>query len=238
MKRSTAWWGAGAAFTILLIGASLPMRLALDAAGAAETGVSARSVSGSIWSATLHDARLGTLPLGRITARLSPLALFSGRTEWAFARDGGHAGPLSGRLLGGSNRGAADVNGDVLLGLRIGHIATGRLQLAGVSMRFDHQGRCTQGSGNLRLALSAPLAGLPLAQGLGGPLSCRNGRLQATLTSQSGMETLRLHLDHKGGWKARLLVAQADDPMMIQGLMALGFQSAADGYALAASGQI
>src|SRR5690606_24936477 len=206
-------------------------------------GLSARAVSGTIWSGTIYDARIGKLPLGRLEAQLSPLALLSGRTELMFARTGeaqdaqNVQGALSGRLHGSGPSGVSDVTGDVALGARIGGLALGRLQLTGVTLRFDDAARCAAAGGTVQLGLSAPVAGLSLAQGLSGALSCAGGRAQVLLASQSGMEKLQLSFDPKRGWTARFLVAQATDPMMIAALAAMGFRSAADGYVMTASGR-
>lgn len=237
MTRRRFWWAAGAGFALLAVTATLPMRWVLDGAGAAEAGLSARAVSGTIWSGTLYDARIGALPLGRLDAQLSPLALLGGRTELMFARADSALGALSGRLHGSGASGISDVNGDVALSARIGGLALGRLQLTGVTLRFDDTARCVEAGGTVQLGLSAPVAGLALAQGLSGALSCADGRAQALLASQSGMEKMRLSFDPKRGWTARFLVAQASDPLMVSALTAMGFQSAADGYVMTVSGR-
>ena len=69
MSVRRRWIIAAALFALLLIVATFPMRLALSLAGAADAGVSAREIRGSIWSGALIDARLGALPLGTVRAR-------------------------------------------------------------------------------------------------------------------------------------------------------------------------
>lgn len=237
MTRRRIMVVAGTVFAVLAVAATLPMRMVLDRAGAAEAGLSAREVSGTIWAGRLDDARIADLPLGRLDVQLSPLALLRGRSELIFARSDAGPGALTGRLHGSGPRGVSDVTGDVALGMRIGGLALGRLQLTGATLRFDDQARCAAAGGTVHLGLSAPVAGLALAQGLSGALSCANGRAQALLSSQSGMEKLRLDFDPGRGWSARFLVAQTSDPLMMTALGAMGFQSTADGYAISASGR-
>src|SRR5690606_16174787 len=111
MTRAPKRWIAAAAFlALLLIMASVPMRLALALSGVSEAGLSARTVEGSVWSAEIVDARLGALPLGTLQTHLSPLALLTGRIDLVFKRDDARLGALAGRLHGSDPRGLSDVN--------------------------------------------------------------------------------------------------------------------------------
>ncbi len=101
---------AAALLALILIVATFPMRLALAWSGAADAGVTAREIRGSVWSGELIDARLGALPLGTLRASLSPLALLTGRTELAFSRSDDRLGALAGRLHGGGARGVSDLS--------------------------------------------------------------------------------------------------------------------------------
>src|SRR3546814_16757515 len=78
MTARRGWIIAAALLALLLLAATFPMRLALAWSGAADAGVAAREVRGSIWSGELVEARLGALPLGTVRASLSPLALLGG----------------------------------------------------------------------------------------------------------------------------------------------------------------
>src|SRR3546814_5820844 len=80
------------------------------------------------------------------------------------------------------------------------------------TLRFDADGRCAQAGGRLQLAVAVPIAGLDLSRGLSGPLRCADGRAQAALASQSGMERLTLTFDGKGAWRARFAIRVDDDP--------------------------
>jgi general secretion pathway protein N len=230
-------WGAGVGFALIVAGASLSMRVMLDASGAAEAGLSARAVSGTVWDGVLHDVRVGALPLGTVEARLSPLALLRGEAAMAFARQDAALGALNGQIVGGSAAGVRDVSGALALGARMGALSVGQAQLAGVSLRFDRDGRCVEAGGTVTAALAAPVAGLNLAQGLAGPLACSGGRAVAALASQSGMETLRLSFGAGGDWQARFKVATSSDPALVSGLAAMGFQTVGDGYVLSLSGK-
>lgn len=229
-------WGAGVGFALIVPAASLPMRLMLDDARAA--GLSARAVSGTVWDGRLSEARLGGLPLGAVQASLSPLALLGGQIILDFSQQDAALGALSGRLHGGAARGVSAVDGTLALGARLGGLTVGQVRLAEATLRFDAAGRCVDAGGTVTAALSAPVAGLNLAQGLSGPLACVGGRAQAMLASQSGMERLRLTFGHGGAWEARFLVATSSDPALVQGLAGIGFQPVADGYALSLSGQM
>src|SRR3546814_17598093 len=77
--------------------------------------------------------------------------------------------------------------------------------------------------------LSAPIAGLDLSRGLSGPLSCANGRAQAALASQSGMERLTLSFDGSGAYRAQFAINVDRDPAMAAALAALGFRAGAGG---------
>ena len=237
MNARRGWIVAAAAFALLLIAATFPMRLALVLAGAEQAGISARAVSGSVWAGELADARLGKLPLGTVHARLSPLALLAGRVELAFARADARLGALTGRLHGGSRRGLSDVDGTLSLAGGLGMIPVDRVRFEGAAMRFDSAGQCVAASGRAQLSIAAPIAGLDLSRGLSGPLACVDGRAQAALASQSGMERLTLSFDGSGAWRARLTIAVDRDPMMAAALSLLGFKPGADGFALAASGR-
>lgn len=86
MSAGRRWGIAALLLALILLIATFPMRLALAWSGATDAGITARDVRGSVWSGELVDARLGVLPLGTVSASLSPLALIGGNTELAFSR--------------------------------------------------------------------------------------------------------------------------------------------------------
>src|SRR5262245_19748964 len=70
-----ALFGAASAAAVV---ATFPMSLALSWAGAHEIGLSAASVSGSIWNARFIGAEYRGIPLGDVQVSLNPLGLTSG----------------------------------------------------------------------------------------------------------------------------------------------------------------
>lgn len=237
MNARRGWIIASAAFALLLIAVTFPMRLALALAGAEQAGISARAVSGSVWSGELVDARLGALSLGTVRARLSPLALLTGRVELAFARNDARLGALAGRLHGGGRRGLSDLDGAVSLAGGLGMIPVDTVRFEGAALRFDSAGKCVAANGRVQLSIAAPIAGLDLSRGLSGPLACAGGRAQAALASQSGMERLTLSFDDSGAWRARFAIGVDRDPAMAAALSLLGFKPGPGGFALTASGR-
>lgn len=237
MSSRRRWTIVAALLAVVLVIATFPMRLALSLAGAGDAGIAAREIRGSVWSGTLVDARLGALPLGTVRASLSPLALLGGDTELSFARTDELLGALSGRLHGSDPRGMSDVNGLTSLSGGLGIVPVDTIRFEGASLRFDGAGKCVAASGRLQLMVNAPIAGLDLSRGLSGPLTCANGRAQAALASQSGMERLTLSFDGKGAYRAQFAINVDRDPAMAAALAVLGFQPGSNGYVLTTTGR-
>jgi general secretion pathway protein N len=86
------------------------------------------------------------------------------------------------------------------------------------------------------LSVGTSIAGLDLTRGLAGPLRCAEGRAQAALTSQSGMERLTLSFDGGGAYRAEFAI-NADDPTLAAALSALGFRAGNQGFVLVSSGR-
>jgi general secretion pathway protein N len=231
-------WIVGAGLlALLLIALTFPMRLALSLSGAADAGIAAREIRGAVWSGALIDARLGALPLGTVRASLSPLALLGGDAELVFRRADERTGALSGRLHGSDPRGMSDVNGVTSLSGGLGIVPVDTIRFEGVSVRFDGAGQCVEAAGRLQLMVTAPIAGLDLSRGLSGPIACANGRAQAALASQSGMERLTLSFDARGAYRAQFAINVDRDPAMAAALTVLGFKPGANGYVLTATGR-
>ncbi|MGQ3100146.1 MAG: type II secretion system protein N [Sphingopyxis solisilvae] len=231
------WILAALLLAFVLIAATFPMRLALAMAAAGKAGVTAREVRGSVWSGELVEARLGALPLGTVRASLSPLALLGGNAELAFSRTDERLGALAGRLHGSNPRGVSGVDGSALMSGGLGLLPVDRVMFEGATLRFDAAGKCVAASGRVQLSVAAPIAGLDLSRGLSGPLRCVDGRAQAALASQSGMERLTLSFDGSGAYRARLAIDVARDPAMAAALAMLGFKAGPGGFVLATSGR-
>ena len=237
MSLRQRWGIAALLLALILIIATFPMRLALAWSGATDAGVTAREVRGSVWAGELVEARLGALPLGTVRASLSPLALLGGDTELAFSRPDERLGALAGRLHGSNPRGVSDVNGRTTMSGGLGMIPVDTVRFEGATLRFDAAGKCTSASGRIQLAVTAPIAGLDLSRGLSGPLRCANGRAQAALASQSGMERLTLSFDGSGAYRAQFAINVDRDPAMAAALAALGFKAGSGGFVLATTGR-
>jgi len=237
MSSRRRWTIVAALLAVVLIIATLPMRVALSLAGAGDAGIAAREIRGSVWSGTLVDARLGALPLGTVRASLSPLALLGGDTELSFARADELLGALSGRLHGSNPRGISDVNGMTSLSGGLGIVPVDTIRFEGASLRFDRAGKCAEAAGRLQLMVNAPIAGLDLSRGLSGPLTCAHGRAQAALASQSGMERLTLSFDGRGAYRAQFAINVDRDPAMAAALAVLGFKPGSSGYVLTTTGR-
>ncbi|SEH19089.1 type II secretion system protein N (GspN) [Sphingopyxis sp. YR583] len=237
MSMRRRWSIVAVLLALILLIATFPMRLALSWSGATDAGVTAREVRGSVWSGELVDARLGVLPLGTVRASLSPLALLGGNTELAFSRTDERLGALSGRLHGNNPRGASDISGTTSISGGLGMIPVDAIRFEGATIRFDDAGKCAATSGRIQLMVSAPIAGLDLSRGLSGPLACVNGRAQAALASQSGMERLTLSFDGSGAYRAQFAINVDRDPAMAGALAMLGFKAGPTGFVLATSGR-
>ena len=229
-------WIAAALLALVLVITTLPMRLALGMAGAADAGLSARAVTGSIWSGQLVDARWRGARLGTLGAGLAPLALLGGDARLNIARDDILLGKLDGALILNGARGVADLNGTVSLGASLAGVPLDAIRLEGVSARFDDSGRCVAAAGRVQLRVALP--GLDLANGLSGPLACRGGRAEAVLASQSGMERLTLAIDGAGQYRARLAVRSNGDAAIAGLLRAVGFLPAGEELVLLHEGRL
>ncbi len=237
MTLRARWWTAAALFALLLIVATFPMRLALQLAGAGQSGFTAREVVGPVWWAGIGDARLGAFQLGTLDAWLAPGPLFLGRTEIGFRRLDPRLGALSGRLRSGSIRGVTDLTGSTSTANGLGIVPVDTISFESVEALFDEAGRCQSAHGRVRLNVGASIAGLDLTRGLSGTLRCAKGRVQAVLSSQSGMEKLTIHFAADGAYRARLTISTAGDPSLAEALGALGFQAVTGGYLLTSSGR-
>jgi general secretion pathway protein N len=221
-----------------MLSATLPMRIALSMAGAEAAGLTARGVTGSIWSGTLVDARWRGAALGTLRAGLSPLALLGGTARLDIARDSELLGALNGALILNGARGVADMNGQLSLGASLAGVPLDTLRLEAAEARFDEAGRCVAASGRVQLSIALPVPGLDLASGMAGPLTCRNGRAEAALASQSGMERLTLSVDGSGRYRARLAVQDSSDAAVSALLRAAGFLPAGNALVLLHEGRL
>lgn len=209
----------------------LPMRLALAALDLDAQGVTARSVSGSVWAAAVEGLDVSGVTIGNVDASLSPLDLLLGRARIDVRRsaDAAGAGPLSGAAVVSRNTlGIADVTGTLPLGTIFAPLPLGNATATGLGVRFE-DGACTQAAGNVRAMLTASLGGVALAQGLTGDAICDGRYVRLPLASQSGQERLDLRIAITGEYVADLIAVQPAADRIPQ-LAALGFTAVPGGY--------
>ena len=226
----------GAMFVVALI-ALLPLRLAMGWFDLGDTGLTAREVSGSIWSGSLREASFGGVALGDLHAGLSPFPLLVGRARIDLAGRGlGTARPFRGAIsVSRHSFGVDDMSATLPAGTVFAPVPVSALDLDDVSIRFQ-DGNCEKAQGRVRATLSGDLAGINLGQGMSGSARCDAGALLLPLVSQAGTESIALRLWGTGRFRAELSV-QPSDPAEIQKLVLGGFQASARGYTLAIEGK-
>jgi general secretion pathway protein N len=232
------WIGIIAVAAIIFAIATFPLRLALAWSGAGDAGLSARGVTGSIWSGRVHDADWNGAALGSFDAGIAPMALLVGDVRLDAVRADALRGDLSGGVYLFGERGVADANGAVSLGASLAGVPLDSVRLTDVGVRFDGAGRCVSAAGKVQLSIALPIPGLDLSNGLSGPITCRDGRAQAALASQSGMERLHVDIDGTGAWRARLSIGAGSDPALDAVLRAAGFLPAGDALVLMRQGRL
>lgn len=232
--RPAALFGAMLLIGLLLF---LPMRLALGWFGVGEQGLTARRVSGSIWGASLSEARFGDLVLGDLSARLSPLPLLIGRARVALIGPETAAAPpvraavfVSRHLIG-----VDDATGSFPTGRIFAPLPVTTLQLDDVTIRF-RDGACEAAEGRVQATLGAAAAGIALPAGIAGNVRCDRGALLLPLASQAGTEAIALRVEGDGRYRAELSI-QPTDPLLGQRLEAAGFVATPNGYRLSVEGR-
>lgn len=232
--RPAALFGA---MLLLALAVFLPMRLALGWFGLGEQGLVARRVSGSIWGATLSEARFGDLALGDLSARLSPLPLLLGRARVALAGpETLSATPVSAAITVSRHLiGVDDASGSFATGRVFAPVPVTTLDLDAVTVRF-RDGRCEAAEGRVRATLGAAAQGFALPASISGTARCDRGALLLPLTSQAGTEAIQLRIEGDGRYRAELLV-QPTDPLLGQRLERAGFVGTPNGYRLSVEGR-
>jgi general secretion pathway protein N len=226
----------GAMLLVMLL-VFLPMRLALGWFGVGDQGLVARRVSGSIWGATLTEARFGDLVLGDLSARLRPLPLFLGRASVALAGpDAAGTTPLSASVsIGRHLLGVDDASGSIPTGGVFAPVPVSTLDLTDVTVRF-RDGRCEAAEGRVRATLGGEAGGVALPPSVAGNARCDRGALLLPLTSQAGTEAIALRIEGDGRYRAELSL-QPTDPLAGERLRSLGFLQTPNGYQLSIDGR-
>ncbi len=229
----TALFGAMLVIALIVF---LPMRLVLGWAGAGDQGLLARSVTGSIWGATLSEARFGDLAVGDLHARLSPLRLLTGQAALSIEGPGGiGAPPLSGdAFVSRHGYGVGSLTGRVTTGRAFQPLPVSSIDLDDLTVRFEDD-RCKSAEGHVRALLSGEVMGIGVPPSVAGVARCDAGTLLLPLSGPGGTEVVNLRIAGNGRYTAELGIRPAD-PVAAQRLEAAGFVRGPGGYALSVEG--
>jgi general secretion pathway protein N len=217
---------------LLLLAALLPLRVALDQLGFDEAGLSARAVTGSLWSGRLTEARARGVALGDLGAGLSFLPLLIGEARVELSGTG-----WKGTVVQSSDgAGVTGLTGRIGPGSVPPSLPIGSLEFTDVAAHF-RDGVCAEAAGSLRVEPRADAAALANLGPLQGNLRCDGEALLAPLVSGSSRERVDLRLFADGRYRLSLIV-QAGDPATAAALSAAGFIATAEGLTLTSEGSL
>lgn len=207
----------------ILVGAVvlLPLRNVL---ALGDTGLSARDVSGSLWSGELADAAWRGVPLGDLQVGLSPMSLLTGAPSLGFAGPAltGAATPAGVTGLSGS----IDASGQTPLPI-------GRIGMRDVTIVFAGNS-CTSAGGTLSVAATGAIA-TALGGTLQGTARCDAGALLLPLASATAQ--MQLRITGNGAWRAEISVTSVDTSAR-SGLLAAGFAPTPQGLSRVLEGHL
>ena len=216
--------GRGTLFAAILVVAlivTLPLRLALAWFGVAEAGMTAREVTGSIWSGRLVEARFGQIALGELAARVAPLPLLIGHARIELAAPDGAAGSrLSGAIdVTRHDIGLSHVTASLPVGNAFSPVPVTTLELDDVSVGYAGD-TCERAEGRVRALLTGDVAGQ---------------RIPTTMSSPAGEgSTIRIWRD--GRYRTDLTLTTSD-PAQVARLQGFGFVQTPQGMQLAIEGR-
>ena len=217
----------------------MPLRFAFALAVPANSAVSAKAASGTIWNGKVADLKIGALKLGNMETALRIFPLFTARAEYRVERDIANGQPpLTGKLEAGSNTNSIqDMTGQIPIEMIDGRLALSHLELMDFSAVFAG-GQCRNAQGGVRLMLKpGSLAGMGLTNGFLGQARCEGKSLLLPLVSQSSMERADIRLDANGDYSITVTV-QNENPEIGPALSAAGFLPVAGGYRIVIKGQL
>jgi general secretion pathway protein N len=179
----------------------LPLRLVLGG-----SGLAAREANGSAWAGSLKEARIGPAVLGDLDARVSPLALLTGRLRLSLARPSAAPDRLAAALdLSRRRRSIESATGLVPVESVFGPLPVVSFELTDLTIRF-RDGECDRAEGIVRANLSGGVAGMDLPASLSGAARCDRGAVLVPFASGAGTERIDLRLFGDGRWEARATV--------------------------------
>jgi general secretion pathway protein N len=226
----------GALFVASLV-ALLPLRLVLGSVGIGEEGLTARRVTGSIWSGRMTEARFGSVALGDLQARLAFWPLLVGRARVELnGRAEAPARPLRGAVSVSRHRiGVDDLTASVATGRLFAPLPVTGLDLDAVTVQF-RDGDCEAAQGRVRATLGSGVGGIALPATVAGDARCDGTALLLPLTSQAGSEGVTLRIAGDGTYTAEFLVRPTDAAAATL-LEAAGFTPSASGHRLSVQGR-
>lgn len=223
------WVYLAVAFLLAMV-VMVPLRVALDQLGIDERGLGARSVTGSLWSGQLTEARLRGISLGDLDAGLALLPLFVGEAKIDLESPN-----WRGTLVQSSSvAGVTNLNGRLGPEALNASLPVNAVEFENVDARF-RDGICTQAAGLLRLEPRPTTPALATLGQLSGTLRCDGEALLAPMVSGSGRERVDLRLFGDGRYRLTLIV-QAGDPATAAALTAGGFVATTDGLTMTSEG--
>ncbi|MFM9852383.1 MAG: type II secretion system protein N [Sphingomonadaceae bacterium] len=223
-------------FAALLIAlmAFFPLSLAIGMMGASGSLLTARAAEGTIWDGVLRDIGVDGVSLGDYSARLSPLALLTGKA----AIDLHYlAGPDTKATLVATvaNYGVDHITAKLALPGAFDPLPVQTVELRDASVRFAGN-RCARAEGQVRVTLSGTIAGFPMGQEMVGNPRCDGDVLSITLASASAMERVTMRVVPDGQYTAKVIIKAADQATALK-LAAAGFQETPAGHVMQISGR-
>ena len=217
---------------LLLLAALLPLRVALDQLGFDAAGLSARAVTGSLWSGRLTEARARGIALRDLDAGLAVLPLLIGEARVGLRGTGWNATVVQ----SSDSAGVTGLTGRLGAGSLPPSLPIASLEFTEVAARF-RDGVCAEATGSLRVEPRADAAALANLGPLQGNLRCDGEALLAPLVSGSSRERVDLRLFGDGRYRLSLIVQPAD-PAAASVLSAAGFIATAEGLTLTSEGAL
>lgn len=187
---------AAAAVSMVL---TTPLRTTLDATGMSGSGLSADSVTGTVWSGSLRRARIGTVPLGDVRLGIAPAGLLRGELGFAVSSSGPiRAGQVFVGL--GDRSGVRRMQAAIpFRDLGIRGLPSGEFILKDVTVVFAG-GKCVRATGALSTDGLESLGGPTLR----GPLSCSGKHAVAQLSGDGA--TAEVRIDQESQFSLRMNV--------------------------------
>lgn len=197
----------------------MPLRLIIPAGP-----LSAKDVTGTIWSGWVLGTQMGPLSLGDLHMGLRWPGVLR------VSVPGTDPDKLRASIGANGNAGVAisQMSGRLPLDIGFGALTIRELEFRNANAKIGASG-CEAASGRMiaTAGVSLPVPVPPLS--MGGTLQCRGKDLVASLKSQSGLESLDFSAFPNGAWQARVTV-KPTSPDLAAVLLSNGFQETPLGY--------